>query len=181
MADIVQPNPIGSSRGRRTFVPSRVSLKRTALGLALMAGTAAVAHFGYSYWTVGQYLVSTDDAYVQADYTTVAPKVSGYLAEVLVKDNEPVKAGAVLARIDDRDFRTALDQAKADVAAAEAAVANFDAQIALQQSVIDRSPGGYRRRRRFAQIRRAGRRALPGLGEERHRHRCSAISRRPQA
>ncbi len=136
MADIVQPNPIGSSRGRRTFVPSRVSLKRTALGLALMAGTAVVAHVGYSYWTVGQYLVSTDDAYVQADYTTVAPKVSGYLTQVLVKDNERVKAGAVLARIDDRDFRTALDQTKADFAAAEAAVANIDAQIALQKSVI---------------------------------------------
>jgi membrane fusion protein (multidrug efflux system) len=136
MADIVQPNPIGPSRGRWIFVPSRVSLKRTALALALMAGTAVVAYFGYHYWTVGQYFVSTDDAYVQADYTTVAPKISGYLTEVTVKDNERVKAGAVLARIDDRDFRTALDQTKADLEATEAAVANIDAQIALQKSVI---------------------------------------------
>src|SRR6202030_1386426 len=50
-----------------------------------------------------------------ADNTTIAPKVSGYLHEVLVRDNERVKAGQVLARIDDRDFKVALDQAKADV------------------------------------------------------------------
>ena len=136
MADIVHPDSIGSPRGRRSFASSRALLKRTALGLALLAGTAAIVHFGYHYWTVGRYLVSTDDAYVQADSTTIAPKVSGYLTEVLVADNEPVKAGAVLARIDDRDFRTAFDQAKADLEAAQAAIANIDAQIALQKSVI---------------------------------------------
>jgi len=55
---------------------------------------------------------------------------------VLVADNEPVKAGQLLARIDDRDFRAALDQARADVAAADAAVHNLDAQIELQQPII---------------------------------------------
>jgi membrane fusion protein (multidrug efflux system) len=82
-------------------------------------------------------LESTDDAYVKADSTIIAPKVSGYLAEVLVGDNQPVKAGQLLARIDDRDFRTALDQAHADVAGSEAAVRNLDAQIALQQPIIE--------------------------------------------
>ena len=74
---------------------------------------------------------------MKADSTIIAPKVSGYIAQVLVGDNEPVKAGQLLARIDDRDFRAALDQAKADVAAAEAAVRNLDAQIALQQPIIE--------------------------------------------
>ena len=46
---------------------------------------AAAGWYGWGYWTVGQYLVSTDDAYVKADNTTVAPKVSGYLHEVLVE------------------------------------------------------------------------------------------------
>jgi membrane fusion protein (multidrug efflux system) len=63
--------------------------------------------------------------------------VSGYIAEVLVGDNQPVKTGQLLARIDDRDFRTALNQARADVASSEAAVRNLDAQIALQQPVIE--------------------------------------------
>jgi membrane fusion protein (multidrug efflux system) len=111
-------------------------LKRVGLALALLAGTAAAGHFGYDYWTTGRYLVSTDDAYVKADYTTVAPKVSGYLAEVLVHDNEPVTAGQVLARIDDRDFRAALAQAQADVVAADAAIQNIAAQIDLQQAEI---------------------------------------------
>ena len=56
---------------------------------------------------------------------------------MLVGDNQPVKAGDLLARIDDRDFKAALDQAHADVAASEAAVRNLDAQISLQQPIIE--------------------------------------------
>ena len=75
---------------------------------------------------------------MKADNTTIAPKVSGYLREVLVGDNERVKAGQVLARIDDRDFRVALDQAKADVAAAQAPRSRSkQAQLDVQQAVID--------------------------------------------
>ena len=118
---------------------SRPGLKRFLLGLALTTGLVGAGVFGYRYWTVGQYLVSTDDAYVQADNTIVAPKVSGYIAEVLVQDNERVKAGQVLARIDDRDFKTAVDQARADVEAANATIRNIDAQLVQQQAVIDQS------------------------------------------
>ena len=84
-------------------------------------------------------MVSTDDAYVKADSTIVAPKVSGYIGAVLVHDNETVKAGQVLARIDDRDLATALTQARAEVAAAAAAVRNLDAQINLQGAEIDQA------------------------------------------
>ncbi|EJB03655.1 multidrug resistance efflux pump [Rhizobium leguminosarum bv. trifolii WSM597] len=115
--------------GRRT-------VKRAVIAAALLAGVAFAGDFGYRYWTVGRFIESTDDAYVKADYTTVAPKVAGYIRHVLVNDNDPVKSGQVLARIDDRDFQAALSQARAAVKAAEAAVANIDAQIALQQSVI---------------------------------------------
>jgi membrane fusion protein, multidrug efflux system len=107
-------------------------LTTTAAALLL----AAAAWGGEYYWTVGRFLVSTDDAYVKADNTTIAPKVSGYLTEVLVGDNERVKAGQVLARIDERDFKVALDQAKADVAAAEAAINSKKAQLDVQQAVI---------------------------------------------
>jgi len=115
--------------------------RKGAIRRILMAGTAVAllagaAWYGWDYWTVGRYLVSTDDAYVKADNTTIAPKVSGYLSEVLVGDNERVAAGQVLARIDDRDFKVALDQAKADVAAAEAAVTSKRAQLDVQQAVI---------------------------------------------
>jgi membrane fusion protein, multidrug efflux system len=116
---------------------SRPAIKRTALTVALALGVAGAADFGYGYLTTGRYLESTDDAYVKADSTIISPKVSGYIAEVLVGDNQPVKAGQLLARIDDRDFRTALNQAHADVEGSEAAVRNLDAQIALQQPVIE--------------------------------------------
>jgi membrane fusion protein (multidrug efflux system) len=105
----------------------------TGAAIAVLAGTA---WYGWDYWTVGQYLVSTDDAYVKADSTTIAPKVSGYLNQVLVKDNERVSTGQVLARIDDRDFKVALDQARADVAAATAAITSKQAQLDVQQAVI---------------------------------------------
>src|SRR5664279_962520 len=124
---------VADSSEKKAIRPSRLAIKRTAWALALTLGVAAAADFGYGYLTTGRYLESTDDAYVKADSTIIAPKVSGYLDELLVGDNQPVKAGQILARIDDRDFKTALDQAHADVEASEAAVCNLDAQIALQE------------------------------------------------
>ncbi|WOH84350.1 HlyD family secretion protein [Bradyrhizobium sp. BEA-2-5] len=112
-------------------------LRRLLLAGAALAMLAGGAWYGWDYWTVGRFQVSTDDAYVKADNTTIAPKVSGYLSAVLVGDNEHVRAGQMLARIDNRDFRVALDQAKADVAAAEAAIASKHAQLDVQQSVIE--------------------------------------------
>ena len=101
-----------ATRQHKPHLPSKAALKRTALGLALVAALGFAGDRGYDYWKVGRFQVSTDNAYVQADYTTVAPKISGYITEVLVGDNETVKAGQVLARIDDRDFQVALDQAR---------------------------------------------------------------------
>src|SRR5258707_2535487 len=115
----------------------KFNFRKVLMAGAAVAALAGAAWYGWDYWTVGRYLVSTDDAYVKADNTTVAPKISGYLREVLVGDNEPVKTGQVLARIDERDFKVALDQAKSDVAAANAAIASKQAQLGVQQAVID--------------------------------------------
>ena len=115
----------------------KFNFRKLLMAGAAVAALAGAGWYGFDYWTVGRYLVSTDDAYVKADNTTVAPKVSGYLHEVLVGDNERVRAGQVLARIDERDFNVALDQAKADVAAAHAAIASKHAQLGVQQAVID--------------------------------------------
>src|ERR1700742_679853 len=112
-------------------------LRRLLMAGAAVAILAGASWYGFDYWTVGRFLVSTDDAYIKADNTTIAPKVSGYLHEVLVGDNERVKAGQTLARIDDRDFKVALDQAKADVAAARAAITSKQAHLEVQQAVIN--------------------------------------------
>jgi membrane fusion protein (multidrug efflux system) len=107
---------------------------------ALWAGgvllVVALTTWSLRYWTVGRFIESTDDAYVKADSTTVAPKVSGYIAQVLVEDNQAVKAGQVLALIDDRDLETALREANAGVGAAEAAVANLTMQLSAQDYAI---------------------------------------------
>ena len=128
VTEIAHPAPTSARRG---------GFRRILLAGAAVAVLAGASWYGFDYWTVGRFLVSTDDAYVKADNTTVAPKVSGYLHEVLVGDNERVEAGQVVARIDDRDFKVALDQAKADVAAAEAAVVSKRAQLDVQQAIID--------------------------------------------
>jgi membrane fusion protein, multidrug efflux system len=123
-------------KAKTGLLPSQQAIRRAALALAAAFGVAGVAYFGHYYLTTGRYLETTDDAYVKADSTIIAPKVSGYISRVLVADNEKVTAGQFLARIDDRDFKTALDQAKADVAASEAAVRNLNAQIELQEPLI---------------------------------------------
>ncbi|WP_316229233.1 HlyD family secretion protein [Bradyrhizobium sp. SZCCHNR1070] len=127
---------VSEAKQKTSLRPSRTAIKRAGLGLLLVLGAVAASRYGYDYLTVGRYLESTDDAYVKADSTIISPKVSGYIAKVLVGDNEKVSAGQVLARIDDRDFKTALDQAHADVAAADASVHNLDAQLELQQQII---------------------------------------------
>lgn len=116
----------------------RIKLLATRLGIGALslAALAAVMIFGHRYWTVGRFLESTDDAYVQADSSTIAPKVSGYVASVMVDDNQPVRAGQVLALIDSRDLQTALDEADANVVAAQASIVDLTAQLAVQQSLI---------------------------------------------
>ncbi|MFT4119004.1 HlyD family secretion protein [Bradyrhizobium sp.] len=133
--------PTDAPEGILPRASAPVRSKKLNLRKLLLIGVAAAAlagasWYGHDYWTVGRFLVSTDDAYVKADNTTIAPKVSGYLDRVAVGDNEHVKAGQVLARIDDRDFRVALDQARADVAAANATVTSKEAQLEVQEAVI---------------------------------------------
>jgi membrane fusion protein, multidrug efflux system len=103
------------------------------IGLALIIASTVY------YLTTARFVVSTDDSYVQADSTIVASRVSGYISAVLVNDDESVRAGQVLARIDDRDFRAALDQAQADAQAAQAEVDDLRAQLTQQDSLIARA------------------------------------------
>jgi membrane fusion protein (multidrug efflux system) len=76
---------------------------------------------GYFWLTSGRY-VSTDNAYVQQDMVSVAPEVSGSISEVLVRENQQVRRGDLLFKIDPRPFRIALAQAEAQIAAAEVQV-----------------------------------------------------------
>ena len=116
----------------------------SAIGAVLLA---ALLGGGYLYVDNARHFQSTDDAFIAARQSSLAPKVSGYLTAVPVTDNEHVKAGDVIARIDDRDYRTALDQAEAQVAAAQASIENIDAQLDVQKAQINATRLRWIRRR----------------------------------
>src|SRR3984893_773640 len=125
-----QPPPIG--KPHRNSVLHRRPIV-SAIGAMLLA---AALGGGYVYLNYAERFQSTDDAFIAARQFSLAPKVSGYLTAVPVTDNEHVATGDVIARIDDRDYRIALEQAEAQVAAAQASIENIDAQLNVQQAQI---------------------------------------------
>jgi membrane fusion protein, multidrug efflux system len=112
-------------------------LRQHVLVIVAVSVVVAVAIAGIAYyWTSARFFVSTPDAYVQADSTLVASRVSGYVAAVMIADNQQVRTGEILARIDDRDFVAALDQTRAEVQAARAEIGDFQAQLATQETLV---------------------------------------------
>ena len=102
----------------------------SVLAVAVLAGL-------FGPWLLGHdHEQSTNDAYVTADYTVVAPKVAGFIKEVLVQDNQQVKAGQLLALIDERDYQAALDAAQAQLLVAKAQSEDARATLERQGSVI---------------------------------------------
>lgn len=120
--------------------------QRRLMWLGGAALVAAVLGYGLYWLSVGRYLEETDDAYVRADWIAISAKVSGYVAEVLVDDNQSVAAGDPLVRIHDRDYQARLLQARARqtearaaIAAQHAALVTLDEQLKEQQALIDQA------------------------------------------
>jgi membrane fusion protein (multidrug efflux system) len=112
---------------------TRKQLVLAALALLLVA---AASGYGRYWWTTGRFTETTDDAYVGGNVTVLAPHVPGFVAQILVADNQPVKAGDLLVTLDDRDYRAKLAHAEAAVQRQRATLANLHAQYDLQQSTI---------------------------------------------
>ena len=109
--------------------------KRKKIGLLLCIGAVVTVVSGWT-WARSIGETSTDNAYVRGDVTSLAPKVAGYVTTVEVEDNQTVREGDVLFRIDDRDYRARLAQAVANVEAAQARLTNVDADTQLQHALI---------------------------------------------
>ncbi|MGY8679312.1 HlyD family secretion protein [Bradyrhizobium sp. UFLA05-153] len=127
-----------SDASRATSLRDRLRehwLIATAGALVLIA----VLVSGLVYWLNIRHYESTDDAFIAARSFSVASKVGGYVADVPVTDNQHVNAGDLLARIDERDYRIALDQAEAQVAASQANIGNVEAQIESQKEQINQA------------------------------------------
>jgi membrane fusion protein, multidrug efflux system len=112
------------------------SRKRILMGAAAIVALIGGTWFGYDYATTGRFMVSTDDAYVRANNTTLGAKVSGYIAELPVEENTRVHAGDLVARIDDGDYRLAANQARDKVATQAATITRFDRQIEAQRAAV---------------------------------------------
>ncbi|MGX9146697.1 HlyD family secretion protein [Mesorhizobium sp. 128a] len=128
-AEVLAETPAKKKRSAR-------SLMLPIIGLALLG---AGAWYGYNYWTDGRFLISTDDAYVQADMSFVSPKISGYVDQVKVSENQQVKAGDPLLTIDDGDYRIAVAQAEAQIATLAKTLDRIDAQTKAAQASLQQA------------------------------------------
>lgn len=115
------------------------SAKRIVLPVIGIAVLAAASWFGYKYWTVGRFMVSTDDAYVQSDMAFVSPKITGYVEDVKFDNNQQVKAGQPLIIIDNGDYRIALDEANAKIASQDKTLERIKAQIVAAQASVQQA------------------------------------------
>jgi membrane fusion protein (multidrug efflux system) len=105
--------------------------KRRSLVFPILITAALIGGgwYGYNWWTNGRFMVSTDDAYIGGDIAVIQPKVTGYVAKVNVVANQLVKAGDVLAVLDDGDYQNALQQAQAQIVTEQLSLQRIDAQI----------------------------------------------------
>lgn len=121
---------------------ARLARRRLIPLLAASAALAAVLVGGGLWWAEKQHYEATDNAFVAADKVSVAPQVDGYVTEVLVADNQPVRAGDVLVRIDPSSIKARLAQAEANAAALEAGVRQVDDKAKLEQAMIAQRQAG---------------------------------------
>ena len=115
------------------------SFKPVIFGAAFLAAATAGVYYGHEYWTVGRFMVKTDDAYLQADITVLSPRIQGYVSEILFKENERVKAGDPVIRLDDGDYTIALEVARNRAATLTDTLARIDAQEAAAKTGVQQA------------------------------------------
>ncbi len=129
--DIEVPVAKGKTRSRKRLAPKRLAL--SVFGIILLV---CAVLYGEQWWKFGRFVETTDDAYVGGNVTPIAPHVAGFVARILVRDNQYVHAGQPIIRLDDRNFIAALDRARAVVRQRQAALVNLAANQTLQTSMI---------------------------------------------
>jgi membrane fusion protein (multidrug efflux system) len=173
-----QPSQTGEAGQGAPAAPVPAPKKKFGKKPVILAVLAAALGFGgyegYHWWKDGRFMVSTEDAYVQADITVLSAKVSGYVSSVAVSNNQSVKAGDLIAKIDEGDYRFALQSAKDKLAtqqstiarigrqteAARASVEQAKAQVTAAQAEAERAQGDFARQQQLARSDYTSRAAL---------------------
>jgi membrane fusion protein (multidrug efflux system) len=157
--------------------------KKPVILAVLAAALAFGGYEGFHWWTDGRFMVSTDDAYVQADITILSAKVSGYVSSVAITNNQSVKARDLIAKIDDGDYRLALQSAKDKLATQQSAItrigrqieagrasaAQAEAQVVSAQAEAERAESDYARQQQLARSDYTSRAALENAKAARDR------------
>ena len=111
-------------------------LRRVGMFVIIIGALGIIGWKGFDYLTTGRYLISTDDAYIKAQSTIIAPKIPGYIAALNVNENQFVHKDQVIAHIDDGDYQLALRDAIDRIAGQDATLARIDKQKTAQLSMI---------------------------------------------
>jgi membrane fusion protein, multidrug efflux system len=119
-----------------TLRPPRRPSRRTFVTAASAAAVIVIASYGVYWWNVGRWMQTTDDAYVGGNTAPLATQVSGFVTEILFDDNQFVRQGQPLIRIDPRLYKAAVDRADANLDQQKSTLENLHARYTLQQSTI---------------------------------------------
>ena len=111
-------------------------MKRAILGAAILAALSGAAYYGHDWYVLGRFEISTDDAYVKTDMSQLGAKVAGYVTEIPADENASVKAGDVILKLDDGDYKLAVDAAKARIDTQKAVIDGFTSQAEAQNAEI---------------------------------------------
>lgn len=163
------------------------SMRRKRLAIfAILATTGAASWGGWSWWDTSRHRETTDNAYVRGDITAIGAKVPGYIAAVLVEDNQIIELGTVIARIDESDYRAQVDRARAALNQAEAAAEHLERRRQLQLSLIREADAAVRAAQADADLTqrnlaRSARLVTQGWTPERNHDVATADSKRASA
>jgi len=136
----VEPAPAASPAAGAPVAGAAKPGKKRFIFIGFLAALAiAGISYGVYYTLVGRFFVSTDDAYVRANNTMLGARVAGHIAAILPRDNALVHAGDVIFRIDDGDYRIAVDAARTKIATQQATIDRIGRQIAAQEAAVEQA------------------------------------------
>ena len=130
--------PAATPAAAKPAAPKSPRKKRILMGIGALAAIAAV-YYGVNYYLVGRFIVSTDDAYVRANNSTLGARVAGHIAQIVPGDNTLVKAGQVLFKIDDGDYKIAVDAAQRRIDTQKATIERIGRQVTAQESAVEQA------------------------------------------